>query len=752
MWDALPTWRSVRRQTESLASRAYKQFTSVFPLPPSPKFLRNHSTTIVWAFVGLVALAYLAGGWGKRRLGLQSVPVAGFELTGTLGGGAPRRNARFEQIVSEGPEGIKTIEQLMRVSARKFAQRRCFGTRRFISSEVKEVHGKKVMTAKLGDYQWASFAEVYERVLNFGSGLHAAGVRRGDVVAMYANTCAEWQIAAHGTFAIGGCITTVYANLGEDALVFALNKTEARVLVTQSLTLDSVERVVAKIPSLRVVVVAHGGAHGPEVDVRARAKAEVWQSRKGLRLVAFDDVEEDGDRKRVSTEAPSPEDVAVIMYTSGSTGTPKGVVLTHRSLLAAMHGLALLIPGLERGLDVYMAYLPLAHVLELAAENALLMHGACLGFGSPFTLTDGAPGLERGCRGDALVLRPTLLAGVPKIFDTIRNRVLAKVNKAGGLTAKIFNWALETKMRYQDQGRSTPLLDALIFKPKGASAVGGRLRLVLSGGGPLSGDTQRFIKAVLCVKMGQGYGLTETCAACTVTNFDDPSVERVGPPVPCAMVKLIDWPEGNYSINDRPHPRGEVAISGAVLAREYFHNPSETTKAFVTDEQGRRWFLTGDIGEWQADGVLKIVGRKKGIVKLSHGEYLALEKVDSMVATGPFVANACAHADSGADACVVIVSPERHAFLDWLRAAVPDADASAPLATLCADGRVVAAATKAIQALCREAGASRSEVPAGVLLVPDEWTPDTHLVTAALKIRRQKIVDHYRERLEAMGK
>lgn len=117
MWDALPTWRSVRRQTESLASRAYKQFTSVFPLPPSPKFLRNHSTTIVWAFVGLVALAYFAGGWGKRRLGLQSVPVAGFELTGTLGGGAPRRNARFEQIVSEGPEGIKTIEQLMRCVA-----------------------------------------------------------------------------------------------------------------------------------------------------------------------------------------------------------------------------------------------------------------------------------------------------------------------------------------------------------------------------------------------------------------------------------------------------------------------------------------------------------------------------------------------------------------------------------------------------------------------------------------------------------
>lgn len=122
-----------------------------------------------------------------------------------------------------------------------------------------------------------------------------------------------------------------------------------------------------------------------------------------------------------------------------------------------------------------------------------------------------------------------------------------------------------------------------------------------------------------------------------------------------------------------------------------------------------------------------------------------------MVATGEFVANACAHADNGADACVVIVSPEPRAFAEWARRAVPDLPAAATLAELCAEPQVATAATLAIQKLCRDAGASRSELPAHVLLVPDEWTPETHLVTAALKIRRQKIVDHYRRQLGELG-
>ncbi|XP_048492553.1 long chain acyl-CoA synthetase 9, chloroplastic-like isoform X1 [Beta vulgaris subsp. vulgaris] len=165
--------------------------------------------------------------------------------------------------------------------------------------------------------------------------------------------------------------------------------------------------------------------------------------------------------------------------------------------------------------------------------------------------------------------------------------------------------------------------------------------------------------------IGQGYVLTETCAGGTFTEYDDTSVGRVGPPLPCSFIKLIDWSGGGYLLSDKPMPRGEIVIGGPNVTLEYFKSEDKTNEVYKVDENGMRWFYTDDIGQFHDDGCLEIVDRKKDIVKLQHGEYVSLGKVEAALITSPYVENIMLHCDPFHSYCVALVVASESALRDW---------------------------------------------------------------------------------------
>jgi len=329
---------------------------------------------------------------------------------------------------------------------------------------------------------------------------------------------------------------------------------------------------------------------------------------------------------------------------------PLGVVLSHANVLASMAGLV--DAGDFTNKDVYLAYLPLAHIMEMAAEMVMLAIGAGIGYGSPQTLTDTGLKLAAGCRGDAPTLKPTLMVFAPAVLDRVRQAVQAKFSAASPTLKKLVAAGLAAGEREFHAGRcgSTFFYNALIFK-KVQKLIGGRVRMMISGSAPLSRDTQIFMQTCFRCPLRQGYGLTETTSAGAISALDDTD-EGVGQVLTSVRISLRDWEEGGYRTADANDPafgmpRGEVLVGGPAVCQGYYiasDMPDPELEAKNASEfsviDGVRYFHTGDIGAFTSKGQLLIVDRKKDLVKLQQGEYVALSKVENVLKQCPLVAAA----------------------------------------------------------------------------------------------------------------
>lgn len=269
--------------------------------------------------------------------------------------------------------------------------------------------------------------------------------------------------------------------------------------------------------------------------------------------------------------------------------------------------------------------------------------------------------------------------------------------------------------------------------------LGGRLRLFAIGGAPLGPDTHRFIEGCLDVEILQGYGLTEVCASVSLMDLNELSSGRVGAPLNGVYVKLVDWIEGNYRVTDRPYQRGEIIVGGSIVSKGYYKN-DELTKETYFEEDGQRWFYTGDIGEIYPNGTIKIIDRRKDLVKLQFGEYVSLGKVESELKSSTYVDNICVIGDSFHDHLIALVVPNPKS-LKQLAQTLNKEDR--PLSELCRDSDITRAVTQDIIAHAKRVGLNKMEIPTKIKLCSEDWLPDTGLVTAALKIRRKNIHDYY---------
>uniref|UniRef100_A0AAQ5ZPG1 long-chain-fatty-acid--CoA ligase n=1 Tax=Amphiprion ocellaris TaxID=80972 RepID=A0AAQ5ZPG1_AMPOC len=589
-----------------------------------------------------------------------------------------------EKLVAWLHPGVDTLDKMFEYAARRFAQRDCLGTREVLSEEDElQPNGKVFKKVILGRYNWLSYEDTYQTAKCFGSGLAALSQKPQCNIAIFCETRAEWIVVAQACFMYNFPLVTLYATLGPMAIAHGLNETEVTHIITSKDLLQSrLKAILCDVPRLQYVIV---------VDSKPTSWPDIS---RGIMVYSMEAVKEMGSKPdNIDRRQPEPSDIAVIMYTSGSTGIPKGVMISHGNLIAGITGMAERIPNLNET-DTYIGYLPLAHVLELSAELVCISHGCRIGYSSPQTLADQSTKIKKGSKGDTSVLKPTLMAAVP-------------------------------------------VMRALL---------GGNTRVLLSGGAPLSAATQRFMNICLCCPVGQGYGLTETCGAGTISEVWDYSTGRVGAPLVCSEITLKDWEEGGYYSTDKPNPRGEILIGGPNVTMGYYKNEGKNLEGFYVDEKGQRWFCTGDIGEFHPDGCLKIIDRKKDLVKLQAGEYVSLGKVEAVLKNCPLIDNICAYANSDQSYVISFVVPNQKQLMTLAE----QIQVRGTVEEICNNSQVEKEVLRIITEAAISAKLERFEIPKKIRLSAEPWTPETGLVTDAFKLKRKELKTHYQEDIERM--
>lgn len=458
---------------------------------------------------------------------------------------------------------------------------------------------------------WFSFYEALEMLSKLNKGLKM--IKKGDIIGIFSINRYEWILSEQVVYTFEGITCPLYSTFGLDSIEHVLRQTEMETIFISGEKADFLyENVLkhGKVFNLKHLIVYDDFLY----------KRETIEM--GINVHFFCDIIEKNNIKNALENAQrilkgnklTGDDLATICYTSGTSGLPKGVELTHSNFISTMAAF-FVATGNDKYYkvqddEVYLSYLPLAHVMERVCINVVISAGASVGF---------YRGDIKKLAEDYKIIRPTFIAGVPRVFNLFKENISAKVAKRGLLTRLVFAVGLRYKYFLQRFGIYNSWIDNFIFS-KVATEFGGKMRACLCGSAPIEPSVLRYLQAALSVKIFQGYGSTETCAASIVQPYKITSVDTVGVPFPQNVIKLHPCEEESY------RGKFEIRVKGSNVFRGYYKNQIETENAF--DECG--WFKTGDLGTYEG-GCFKIVGRKKEIFKTSQGEYISPEKIEGIL-------------------------------------------------------------------------------------------------------------------------
>ncbi|BGP58476.1 hypothetical protein JCM8202_003605 [Rhodotorula sphaerocarpa] len=673
------------------------------------------------------------------------------------GQGRARRALAAEDALVESPApGIEVIPDLIRSAVAARPDKPAVGWRDTIRlhSETKDVkkivEGRETTEKKewtyyeLSDYRYLPYAEFGTLVDKLGSALAASGHAKDTVFNIYAQTSMHWFAMANGCARQSVTFATAYDSLGEDGLEHSLNEPGVYGMFTNAPLLGTLAAVISRTPTVKQVVCDGSGS-----DIKPGALEQIRA--QGVTVYTWDEFVRLGEEKPSEEVRPKPDDVACIMYTSGSTGAPKGVEITHRQVVATVGGTVKLVAHLITPDARCICYLPLSHIFEMALEFTVFYAGVPMGYGTVKTLTDTS---MRNCVGDMRAFGPTIMTGVPTVWELIRKGILQKVASGPSYRASLFHGALGLK-RWT---KSIPIvsslvggvLDTVVFKAV-KQATGGQLKYAINGGAGVSRATQEFLSYTLTPYFIQGYGLTETTALSCILPPQIVQIGVVGVPNLCNEVQLRDFDEAGYKADGtgehaEGRPQGEVCLRGPNVFKGYYKRP-DLTKEALTDDG---WFLTGDIGQWNADGTLSIIDRKKNLVKLQGGEYVALERLESIYKSCSMVLNIAVHADPNASKPMAIIVPHEHNLRKLLEAEPhlidgKDVDSLDWTTEVCQNDQVRQRVLGELNATGKQAKLRPLETLQTVILSEIEWTPQNGFLTAAQKLQRKTILQHFQD-------
>jgi long-chain acyl-CoA synthetase len=536
---------------------------------------------------------------------------------------------------------------------------------------------------------WApvSWETAGERIDALANALLARGVRAGDAVAVLSRTRLEWALLDWAIMSIGAVVVGLYPTNSAKECAYILGHSETVLAFVEDEEQQAkLESVHAELPGLREIVGFEGLA---AVEGEGRAYAA-----------------EHPEALANASAAVGEDDLATLIYTSGTTGPPKGCMLTHKNLVVA----ALRVdPEIEEENDVILLFLPLAHSFGRLVHQSAAHYGATVAFCAEATRVPEA----------IQAVRPTVLPAVPRVYEKIHANVLAEVDRSGGAKRAIAHWALGVgarASRLRREGKPVPaalraqerVADRLVFS-KVKQRLGGRLRLGVSGAAPLGVDVLEFFNS-LGMLVVEGYGLTETSSSTTVNEPDDYRFGTVGRPVPGCELMLAD--------------DGEILTRGDTIFAGYYKDPEATAATFTEDG----WFRTGDVGEIDADGFVKITDRKKDLIITAGGKNIAPQNLENALKASRFVSQA-------------IVVGDRRPYV---------------VALITLDQDEVAASGRDPQELVQELvddvnrDRVRVEQIKRFVIVPREFSQEAGEVTPTLKLRRRVIHENFAAEIDEL--
>lgn len=668
-------------------------------------------------------------------------------------------------------QATNLVEVLEKAKERS-GDRQAIGFRRLVKlHQVKEGEKTFEKIELQNEYEWMSYKDYYQKVCNLAKGFHSMGVfeeKKDSKVVIYAETQPDWMATAFATWLGGGKIVTIYATLGVDGAAYGINETEAQTLVVDAKALKNLPDgkkpgILSRCKCIKNVITIGESGYSATFDADVKAIAGMD---RGITVKPLEDfAKPSGSSEFQQAKISGTEDVAVIMYTSGTTGNPKGVEMLHSNIVAVISGVEHFLKDFVTQEDTYLAYLPLAHVFELAAELSFMNLGTKLGFGSPHTLTDNGVKLMRPqSSGDAPCLKPTFMVFAPAVLDKVAAGVDKRKQSLTGLARSMFEKGEASGKRNFERGRvgSACVYNKLVFS-KVQQLMGGRLRGSVCGAAPLKAEMQELIQTLLNVPLRQGYGLTETCAGSCVGAWGDNSVRNVGAPTVCATIRLFDWKDGNYLNADKDNAtikmrRGEVLIGGPGVTKGYYINKKTQDKKQFDDLDGKnkndyveidgiRYFRTGDIGQITGKGCLQIIDRKKDLFKGGNGEYVALSKVEAAVDNLKSCERSMAYGMTGKDCVIMLICPTKGAVDDFAKEkGFYDEFKDKPqelLEKVCKEKEFVDLVGKTVTAECKK-NLLAFEMPGKIALIPDDWATNG-CMTDSFKLKRPIIADLYKE-------
>lgn len=581
---------------------------------------------------------------------------------------------------------------------------------------VARVHQRSDTLNYKRDGRWVSISsdEMLKRVRSIAGGLYSLGVRRGDRVAILSESRPEWTLADAGCMFAAAIDVPIYPTLMPPQVRYILKDCGARVLLIQNeAKFLEIREVLSECPAIEHVVFLE--EPGSQVD-RGISLAELEKRGRSL---------EEQQPELISNIAHQlqEDDLATIIYTSGTTGEPKGVMLTHSNLVSNLIDSSGHLSFAKD--DSALSVLPLSHVLERMAMYMYLYHGMASYFG------ESLEAIGQNLRE----VKPTIFVGVPRIFEKIFARVKEKTAEKGRVNLAILNWAIsvgkeQAKLAVNHQkipgwlAVKHRLADKLIFS-KMRQALGGRIRLLISGGAALP-EELGYVYLGAGLPIVQGYGLTETSPVITASTIEDNRVGTVGKPIRNVDVRLAS--------------DGEIETRGPHVMRGYYNKPEET-KAVFTDDG---WFRTGDIGTIDKDGFLRITDRKKELFKTSGGKYIAPQPIEQMIKGSSFV-NQVVLIGNGRRFPAALVVP------DWERVdsyAQLKGIKAANRAELCKNPRIIDLFERQIAGLTTEL--AQYERVKKIGLLENELTIKGGELTPTMKVKRRVIDEKYRDVIDEL--
>jgi len=555
-----------------------------------------------------------------------------------------------------------------------------------------------------------TYGSLYDLVRVVSGGLRALGLKEGDRAAILSETRFEWSVCDYACICTGIMDVPIYSTLTGSQVSYILENSGAvMVFASTPEQARKVKKASAELGRDIQIVVFDATEPLPEGVV-------VWDDflAKGREVASGIDDE----TFRSAALKTEPDDLATIMYTSGTTGPPKGVMLTHNNLWSNVSASLQLLPRVEG--DTSLVFLPLSHVLQRMASYLFFSRGDTAAY---------AHAMET-VAADIRLVQPSVVASVPRLYEKVYNAVM----EAEGLKKKVILWAKKVGEKWADAtlaGREPigtlkiqySIADALVFK-KIRAAMGGRIRYFISGGAPLAPDINRFFFAA-GIWIMEGYGLTETSPVTNVNSFEDFRIGTVGKPIPGTEIRIAET--------------GEILIRGPQVMKGYYELPETTAQAI--DSEG--WFHTGDVGELDEDGFLRITDRIKDIIVTAAGKNVAPQPIENLLKTNDFVEQAVIIGDRRSF-CVLLVVPSFANLESWAK----------KIGIEFASARDLLIRPE-VQELMEEQvfgafkGLARYETPKKLGLVEAPFTIEDGTLTPTQKVKRRAVEARYQELIEA---